>query len=148
MEKKYYPLSYAGKHITWAKGTVVKGAKGFIWLAGTEGHDPETDEIVEGIEAQTLLCWGKIKSWLEEMGSSLDNIVKVTTYLVGPFPDGVADSETWQKSFKVREEFLRKHCPDLCSDKNPPPKDLIGVSKLAQNDMLIEVAVVAAIPDE
>ena len=148
MEKKRYPLHYAGKLMPWAKGTVVKGAKGFIWLSGTEGHDPKTGKMVEGAEAQARMCWEKIKSRLEEMGSSLDNIVEVTYYVVGPFtPNGVADSETWQTAFKVQEEFLREHCPDLCADRNPPGGALIGVAALARKDYLIEIAVTAALPD-
>jgi enamine deaminase RidA (YjgF/YER057c/UK114 family) len=150
MEKNSYPLYYGGKHMPWAKGTVVKDAKGFIWLAGSEGRDPQSPglEVVEGAEAQAKMCWEKIKSRLEEMGSSLDNMLKVTTYVVGPFPEGVADSPTWKAARRVREAFFQQHCPDLCSDKNPPASDLIGVAALADKKMLIEVAVVAAIPND
>ncbi len=150
MEKTTYPLYYGGKLMPWAKGTVVKDAKGFVWLAGTEGRDPESPglEVVEGAEAQARMCWEKIKSRLEEMGSSLDNIVKVTTYVAGPFPDGVVDSPTWKAAYRVREAFFREHCPDLCSDRNPPAYDLVGVAALASKKMLIEIAVVAVIPDE
>lgn len=161
MEKKYYPLYYGGKLMPWAKGTVVKDAKGFVWVSGTEGRDPEsrdvklieTDgalvtQVVEGAEAQARMCWEKIKSGLEEMGSSLDNIIKVTSYVVGPFPDGVVNSPTWQAAYKVREDFFKEHCPDLCADKNPPSHDLIGVAGLADKKMIIELAVVAVIPDD
>ena len=132
----------------WSKGTAVKGAKGFVWLAGTEGLDPETGKPVEGAEAQARLCWEKIKSWLEEFGTSLDNIVKIVNYVVGPFPDGVTNCETWKAAFKVREEYFKKYAPDLCWDSNPVPNDLIGVAGLGKKGMLIEVAVVAAIPDD
>ena len=160
MERKTYPLYYGGRLMPWAKGTVVKNAKGFVWVSGTEGRDPESrdvkliekdgeldTDIVNGAEAQTRMCCEKIKSWLEEMGSSLDNIIKMTSYVVGPFPDGVVNSPTWQAAYKVREEFFREHCPDLCADKNPPAHDLIGVAGLADKDMIIEIAVVAVIPD-
>ena len=144
MAVKTYPLYYAGKLMPWAKGTV---ANGFVYLAGTEGRDPETDRVVEGIEAQTWMCMEKIKSWLEEMGSSLENIVKITYYVKGEFPDGVGASENWQKAHKVKQDFYRKHCPSLCEDKNPPVADLIGVSGLALKEMLIEIAVTAVLPD-
>jgi len=43
--------------------------------------------VVEGAAAQTRLALEKMKERLEEMGSSLDNIVKLMMYVVGPdFP--------------------------------------------------------------
>ncbi len=161
MEKKTYPLYYGDKLMPWAKGTVVKGAKGFVFLSGTEGTDPEAphielaDEVgkhvvpsVDGAEAQTRLALDKIKSRLEEMGSSLDNIIKMICYVVGPdFPDGVGNHPTWLTARKVMNEFFKKHCPDLCWDKGPPTLDLIGISGLGAKEMLIEIAVTAVLPD-
>ena len=90
----------------------------------------------------------KIKSRLEEMGSSLNNIVKIICYVVGPdFPDGVANHPTWTTASKVINEFFAEHCPDLCIDKNPPTRDLIGVSGLGTKEMVIEIAVTAVLPD-
>lgn len=161
MEKKVYPLYHGTNKMTWGKGTVLKGAKGFVFLAGTEGIDPTVTDpwpahdhageiqpkVVEGIEAQTRMCLEKIKSRLEELGSSLDNIVKMITYVKGPeFPDGVAYSANWQKALKVRDDFFGEHCPDLL--RNPVPNDLIGVSGLGLRDMLIEIACIAVIPDD
>ena len=149
MEKKIYPLYYSGEQMTWAKGAVVKGAKGFVWLAGAEGRKPEKwNEIVGGAEAQTRMCLEKIKSNLEEMGSSLENIIKIIYYIAGrEFPDGVAKSPTYIKARKVINEFFKEHCPEFCFDKQPLPNDLIGVAGLAHKDMLIEIVVIAALPD-
>ncbi len=162
MEKKTYPLYYGDKLMPWAKGTVVKGAKGFVFLAGTEGTNPKSHniklyeqegptfiEVLEGAEAQTRMALEKIKSWLEELGSSLDNIVKMTCYVVDPqgFPDGVGSSTTWVKARKVMNEFFKEHCPDLCWDKSPLTLDLIGVAGLGSKDLLIEIAVTAVLPD-
>ena len=109
MELKRYKLYHGGKLQAFAKGTVVKGAKGFVFLSGTEGiEDTEEDKVVEGIEAQTRMCLEKIKSRLEEMGSSLENIVKITWYIRGPqFPDGVRNSPSWPKAARVIQEFWR-----------------------------------------
>jgi len=148
MEKKTYKTYYAGKLMPWGKGTVVKDAKGFVFLAGTEGRHPDTDEVVEGAEAQTRMCLEKIKANLEEMGTSLDDIVKMTFYVAGEFPDGVANSPTWVTVRRVKNEFFREYAPQFCDDNNPPTLDLVGVKALARKEMLIEVAVVAAIPDE
>ena len=147
MEKKTYKLFHAGKLMPWGIGTAVKDARGFVFLAGTEGRDLETDEVVAGAEAQARMCLEKIKSNLETMGTSLDNIVKMIIYVAGEFPDGVTNSKTTIAYRQVKEEFFRKHAPELCEDQNPPPGDLIGVSALAKKEMLIEIAVIAVLPD-
>ena len=54
MEKISYPLYYGGELMPWAKGVVVKNSRGFVFLGGTEGRDPETGKVVKGAEAQQL----------------------------------------------------------------------------------------------
>ncbi|HUT67652.1 MAG TPA: RidA family protein [Dehalococcoidales bacterium] len=139
----------------WGKGTVVRSAKGFVFLGGMtgwiDGYNPKspgfhkTPTVAEGAAAQTRLVMEKIKAALEEMGSSLENIVKMTYYIKGPFPDGVGRSPNWR--LDVIDEFFREHCPRLCSNDNPPPSELIGVASLAHPDMVIEVVCIAALPD-
>ncbi len=148
MELKTYKLYYAGKLMRWGKGTVVKNAKGFVFLGGAEGRHPDTDDVVEGAEAQTRMCFEKIKANLEEMRTSLDNIIKMTFYVVHDFSGDLASAPTWVTAVRVRNEFFREHAPQLCDDNNPPTLDLVGVAALARKEMLIEIAVVAAIPDE
>lgn len=161
MEKKTYSLYYGDRLMPWAKATVVKGAKGFVFVAGTDGTLPESREIkmyeqegkcfvevAKGAKAQTRLALEKIKSTLEETGSSLENIVKMICYVVGPdFPDGVANSPTWVKARKVMDEFFREHCPIWCWNNCPPNLDLIGVSGLGSKEMVIEIAVTAVLKD-
>lgn len=161
MEIKRYPNYFQGKLMPWAKGVVVKAPKGFVFLSGTTGIDPESPDIrlhdeapasyrvVEGAEAQTRMCLEKIKSRLEELGSSLDNMIKMIIYVVGTpdFPEGVGNSPTWLAARQTMYEFFQEHCPDLCWDKNPPNMDLIGVAGLGRKDMLIEIAVTAVLPD-
>jgi enamine deaminase RidA (YjgF/YER057c/UK114 family) len=152
MEKKTYKL-YHGEHLMhWGKGTVVTGARGFVFLAGTEGQVPDEDfrkggRLVEGAAAQTRLALEKIKERLEEMGSSLDNIVKLIHYVVGPdFPDGVANHPNYR--FDVMDDFFREHCPEMASDRNPPTRDLIGISGLGAKGQVVEIACIAVLPDE
>ena len=157
MEKKTYKCYAGDKLMPWGKGCVVKGAKGFIFLGGStawvEGYDtrlPDFDKrkgiVVEGAAAQWRLILERIKADLEEMGSSLENIVKVTFYIKGPFPGGVAKSPNFRPD--VMGEFFREHCPSLCSDNNPPPSELIGVSSLAHKDMVVEIVCIAVLPDD
>jgi enamine deaminase RidA (YjgF/YER057c/UK114 family) len=152
MEKKTYKLYHGDSLMHWGKGTVVTGARGFVFLAGTEGQDPNEDfreggRLVEGAAAQTRLALEKMKERLEEMGSSLDNIVKLIHYVVGPdFPDGVANHPNYR--FDVMDAFFREHCPELASDRNPPTRDLIGVSGLGAKDQVVEIACIAVLPNE
>ena len=143
MEIKTYKCYYGGKLMPWGKGTVVKNPNGWIFLGGTEGRNPETDEVIPGIGEQARLCFEKIKANLEEMGSSLDNIVKLWYYVVGDFPNGLADSDEWQTVERVKYEFFTEHAPQLRVDNNPPTEDLIGVKQLARPEMLIEIACTA-----
>ena len=157
MEIKTLKLYYGGKPMPWGKACVVKDFKGLVFLGGVEGIDPNTKikdsqaevfqpvDVAQGVEAQTRLCFQKLKSALEETGSALNNIVKMWYYVVGDFPEGLAYSNQWQTICRVREEFFKEHAPELCVDKNPPTFDLIGVKSLALPDMLIEIAAEAAI---
>ena len=161
VEKIIYPCYYGEKLMPWAKGVVVKNANGYIFLGGVEGHDTEAVNIqlgeetgrqnipcVEGAEAQTRLIMQKIKFRLEEMGSSLENIVKMTISIKGPdFPDGVANHPTWLTAAKVMNEFFKEHCPDLCWDRHPVVRDPIGVAGLGAKDMLLEISIIAVLPD-
>ena len=154
MEIKTYKCYSGDILMPWGKGTVVEGARGFVFLGGITGwvdgynpkspNYPDSKTVVEGAAAQTRLVLEKIKIGLEEMGSSLEHIVKLTFYIKGPFPDGVGKSPNWRPD--VIDEFFKEYCPRLCSDNNPPPSELIGVSGLAHPDMVIEIVCIAALP--
>jgi enamine deaminase RidA (YjgF/YER057c/UK114 family) len=155
MEIETKKLYYGGKLMPWGKCCIVKNPKGWIYMGGTEGINPDTIikesaaehyqpvDVAQDVGAQAKLCFQKIKASLEEAGSSLDNIVKMWYYIVGDFPDGLAYSDTWQTICQVREEFFKKYAPQLCVDQNPPTFDLLGVKHLALPKMLVEIAVVA-----
>jgi enamine deaminase RidA (YjgF/YER057c/UK114 family) len=152
MEKKTYKLYHGDTLMIWGKGTVVTQPRGFVFVAGTEGLVPDVDfsqggQVVEGAAAQTRLALEKIKSRLEEMGTSLENIIKLTWYVVGPeFPDGVVNHPNF--CFDVWDNFFRENCPSMASDDNPPTHDLIGVSGLGIKGQVVEIACVAVLPDE
>lgn len=154
MNIKTYNTFSGGVQMPWGKGTVVKGTKGLVFVGGVtawvDGYNPKAPDyvkskiVVEGAAAQTKLVLEKLKADLEEMGSSLDNIIKFTYYIKGPFPEGVNRSPNWRPD--VVDKFFKEHCPRLCSDNNPAPSELIGVMGLAHPDMVLEVVCVAALP--
>jgi 2-aminomuconate deaminase len=52
-----------------------------IFVSGIGPRHPETDEISEGIEAQTRSCIENVKAILEDAGSSLEKVIDVTVFL-------------------------------------------------------------------
>lgn len=54
----------------------------FVFVSGTPGFEPVTGQLSEDFEEQARQCFLNIKTILEEMGSSLDKIVKTTVFMV------------------------------------------------------------------
>ena len=52
-----------------------------LFLSGIGPRHPGTDQIPEGIEAQTRACIENVKVILEDAGSSLEKVVDVTVFL-------------------------------------------------------------------
>ncbi|MDP2728523.1 MAG: RidA family protein [Dehalococcoidia bacterium] len=146
MLKKSFRVFHGGKLMPWATGTLVEGARGIVWLSGAEGRHPDTDEVVEGAYAQAIIALEKIKSRLEEFGTSLDNIVEMNYYIRGDFPDGVRGTPLGEEVVRGVNDFFKEHYPAFCWDKNPPTGTLLGVSGLAKKGMLVEIAVTAVVP--
>jgi enamine deaminase RidA (YjgF/YER057c/UK114 family) len=141
-----------GRLMPWGKGTVVTGAKGFVFLAGNTATTDEYEPFKNGggavgdEAAQWRNILTNIKSDLEELGTSLDNLIKLTFFVKGPFPTGgVLSSPNFRQD--VMDEFFAQHCPKHCSYNNPPPSEVIGVAALAHPDLVIEIVAVAAVPD-
>jgi enamine deaminase RidA (YjgF/YER057c/UK114 family) len=140
-----------GRLMPWGKGTVVTGAKGFVYLCGNtataDDYDPANTRGGGGdAVAQWRTVLANIKSDLEELGTSLDHLIRLTFFVRGPFPDGgVLSSPNFR--LDVADEFFAEHCPKHCSYNNPPPSEVIGVAALAQPDIVIEIVAVAALPD-
>jgi 2-iminobutanoate/2-iminopropanoate deaminase len=53
-----------------------------IFLSGTAGFDPTTGQLSESFEDQARQSFLNIKTILEELGSSLEKIVKTTVFMV------------------------------------------------------------------
>jgi enamine deaminase RidA (YjgF/YER057c/UK114 family) len=131
---KRYPIEYAGRKMPWAKAAV---ARGLVFLSGVEGRDMDTDEAPPTMRAQASNCMQKIKDRLEELDSSLDNIVLLTIY--------VTDLDEYFRERVDRHSilgFLEQHVPSFA--EVPPAETLLQVSGLARRSMKIEIDVIAA----
>jgi enamine deaminase RidA (YjgF/YER057c/UK114 family) len=132
-----FPLEHGGTRMPWAKGAV---AKGFVFLSGTEGRDEETDVILPSMREQAELSLLKIKKRLQEMGTFLENIVRLTIYVTDMdeyFRDRV---DRW-----IFDRFWKTYCPAFL--EVPPVVTLLEVSSLARKGMKIEIEATAALPD-
>ena len=78
-----------GRLMPWGKGTVVTGAKGLVFLAGntatTDDYEPFKNGggAVGDAPAQWRNILTNIKSDLEELGTSLDHLIKLTFFVKG-----------------------------------------------------------------
>ena len=54
----------------------------FIFVSGTTGFNPTTGVLSDSFEEQARQSFQNIKTILEEMGSSLEKIVKTTVFMV------------------------------------------------------------------
>jgi enamine deaminase RidA (YjgF/YER057c/UK114 family) len=123
-----------------------------VFLSGntatTDDYEPfkKGGGAVGDAAAQWRSILANIKSDLEELGTSLDHLIRLTFYVKGPFPTGrVLSSPNFRQD--VMDEFFAQCCPKHCSDNNPPPSEVIGVATLAHPDLVIELVAVAALPD-
>ena len=93
------------------EGHVVIGARGFVFLAGNtaaaDDYDPfkKGGGAVEDAAAQWRNILTNIKVDLEELGTSLEHLIRLTFFVKGPFPDGgVLSSPNFRQD--VMDEFL------------------------------------------
>ena len=101
-----------------------------VYIAGQIALDAGGNLVGKGdIEAQTHQVYANLQAILEELGGSLDDIVKLTTYLTERSHLGAFR--------RVRNRFFRDPFP---------PNTLLFVCGLAQSDYLVEIEAVAFLP--
>ena len=98
---------------------------GFIYCAGQIGLDPETNELVEGLEKQTHQIFANIKAVVEEAGSDLDHVVKTTIFL--------KDIADYGKVNELYGTYFLTH---------KPARSAVAVAAIPKN-ALIEIEVIA-----
>lgn len=104
-------------------------ANGFLFVSGNVAVDPGTGQVPEGgIQAQTRQVLENLKATLEELGSSLQDVVKVNVYLVNV------------RDFPGMNQVYLAFFGD-----EPPTRTTIGVHELARRDFLIEIDLMAAL---
>ncbi len=100
-----------------------------VFVSGQTGRNPVTGEVGKDIREQTRNTLERIKLILEEAGTSLDNVLTVTSY-VTKREDVAAYNEEYSKYFPT--------------DK--PARTTVGVS-LNSSELLVEITTTACLPD-
>lgn len=98
----------------------------FVFTSGQIGLDPSTQELAEGIEAQTKQVLENLKAVLKAAGLTLSDVIKTTVFL-----DDVSD-------FGVVNEIYETYFND-----SKPARSCVEAGALPKG-ALIEIEVIAA----
>ena len=124
------PVVMGGKPMPWGKGAM---AGGFVFLSGLEGRTTDDGEVVGGIVAQTKLALDRGRQYLEEVGGSFEDVVRMTQYLAAPALAG--------EFHKARNEWMAEHAPDLLEQQSYG--GVLLIQQFTKPDRLIELEVTA-----
>jgi len=100
-------------------------SSGLIFTSGQLPIDPSTGELITDIKLATRTCLENVKAILEEAGSNLDNVIKVTVF--------VKDINDFSTINEVYAEYFPNH---------KPARSLVQVSELPKGG-LIEIEAIA-----
>jgi enamine deaminase RidA (YjgF/YER057c/UK114 family) len=101
-----------------------------VFVSGQTGRHPVTGEVGKDVREQTRYVLERIKAILVAAGTSLDNVLSAVTHLTRP-GDVAAYNEEYGKYFPT--------------DK--PARTTVTVAALNFPELLVEITVIACIPD-
>ncbi len=102
------------------------GAVKTIWIAGQTGRG-------DGLAAQTGVVFDRVSERLAAAGATMDDVVKINTYIVDFQPD-----EDMRPFSQGRSSVF---------GENPPSSTLVGIDRLVNDAIEIEVDAVAVVED-
>ena len=100
-----------------------------VFVSGQTGTHPVTGELGKDVREQTQFTIERIKTVLKAAGTSLDNVLTVTSYL------------TKREDLAAYNEEYGKHF-----SKDKPARATVEVM-LNKPELLVEIVVTACIPD-
>ena len=114
---------------TYSQAVKVTGAQTLLFISGQVAYDAAGAPAFPGdFAAQARAVFRALKAQVEAGGGTMDNIVKINTYLT--------DIRHRADLVPIREEFL---------GKKSPASTLVAVAALAMPEWLIEIEAVAVI---
>jgi 2-iminobutanoate/2-iminopropanoate deaminase len=104
---------------------VMKG--NFIFVSGTVGRDKDGKIVgTNDIRLQTRKTFQNIKALLEQVGATMDDIVKVTVFL--------KDSKDYEEMNKIRAEYFPKEAP---------ASSAVAIKDFVTPGLLVEIEAIA-----
>lgn len=110
--------------------TVPPGTK-LLFLAGQIGNRPD-GSLPSNVEDQIIQAYENVRTILASQGAGPQHITKVMIY-------ASAEPTNWAK--------LRAHRRAFFGERMPPPSTWVYVRQLVRPNYLVEVEVVAAVPE-
>lgn len=129
MEKEILnPERLCKPHAIYSHAVKVKAGH-LLFIKGTTARDRNFNLVGKGdIKAQSRQIFENMKVILEEAGATFGNIVKLTTF--------VTDISKFKELQEVRAEYFKR---------DYPATTMVEVSRLASEDVLIEIEAIAAL---
>jgi 2-iminobutanoate/2-iminopropanoate deaminase len=112
---------------TYSDAVEITPGKRVLYVSGTPGLDPKTGQVPAGFVEQADLAWINMKAILSEAGMGVEDIVKLTQYLI-------------RRSDLASYRDIRSRHLGNCR----PASMLAFLPELVWPNMLIELEVVAA----
>jgi enamine deaminase RidA (YjgF/YER057c/UK114 family) len=134
---KYYAEYWGGKKLAYPhvpkehpKFARTEAVGNLVIISGCEALDHDTVRVeTNDFKEQTKICLEKIRTGMEETGSSIENLVK--TYVL------LKDMKNYSVYREMEQEFFKRYAPKLA--QTPPASTVIHVSSLALPEFLVEV---------
>ncbi|MBK9532373.1 MAG: RidA family protein [Ferruginibacter sp.] len=102
-----------------------------IEVAGTTAMDGDVPVGLGDVYAQTVFIFQKIEKTLQEAGAGMKDVVRTRMF--------ITDISKWEEAGKAHAEFFKNI---------RPVATMVEVSKLINNDLLIEIEVSAIVDPE
>lgn len=143
---RYYPEYWGGKRLSYpnvpaespkfARSVVVGN---LVFVSGCQGQNDETMRTETNVfEEQMVIALEKVRKAMEEVGSSMNNVIK-TLYMLKRLED-------YPRMRKTELEYYQKHAPLLV--EYPPASTFLQVASLAKPEFLVEVDVIGVVSRE
>ena len=135
MRKQYLNPKELNTPRFYTHAVTVRGGAKFIYVSGQVSYD--RDGVVFGkgdMRAQCEQVFKNLTHALRAARAGWDDVVKMNGYMVGMHPEAV------NLYRGVRSRYLKAG--------KLPASTLVGVKRLVEEDLLLEVEVIAVVPDK
>jgi 2-iminobutanoate/2-iminopropanoate deaminase len=131
MQKEIFCAPTVYSPVRYAQGIKTTGGT-IVWISGQVSQDRDGKVVHKGdFTAQARQALTNLKAMVEAAGGTIQDIIKVNTYLT--------DLRYREELARVRAEFF--------PDGKLPASTLVGVTGLADPDMLVEIEAIAVLPE-